>query len=139
MILYYSMNRDNINRYYGNKILEWCIDTLGKSKYHVTYPNLIVYIKRTKDKCFENNKYILGYFDECENNIIIFAKNHKSFISFVGTIIHEYIHYKQNIAGMYYKLLNKSNYDEHPFEVEAREAENRYKKECLSYLKRNLR
>jgi Zn-dependent peptidase ImmA (M78 family) len=132
------MNKNNINKYWGNKILEWCIDNLGESKYHDSPPNLTIYIKRTKDKYFKDNKHVLGYFDEDDNVIIVFAKNHKSFSSFIGTIIHEYTHYKQNIAGRYDKLLEKSNYDNHPFEIEAREAEKKYLKECNTYLKKFL-
>jgi hypothetical protein len=128
------MNKSHINRYWGEKILKWCIDNLGESKYHDDYPRLMVYIKRTEDKYYSNNKYVLGYFDEDDNIIIIFAKKHKSFTSFIGTIIHEYTHYKQNIAGRYDKLLEKSDYNDHPFEVEARKNEEKYIKKCKVYL-----
>lgn len=127
------MNKTHINRYWGEKILEWCIDNLGESKYHDTSPNLVVYIKRTKDQHYKD-KDTLGYFDEDINTIVVFAKKHKSFNSFIGTIIHEYTHYKQNIIGRYNKLLQKSDYISHPFEVEARENEEKYVKECRDYL-----
>jgi hypothetical protein len=131
------MNKNSINRYWGGKILEWCINNLGESKYHDTSPSLIVYVKRTKDQCYKA-KDTLGYFDEDINVIVVFAKKHKSFNLFIDTIIHEYIHYKQNIAGRYYKILKKSDYNNHPFEIEAREAATRYIKECRTYLRKNF-
>lgn len=127
------MNKNHINRYWGEKILEWCVDNLGKSKYHETPPGLVVYIKRTKDQCYKD-KSVLGYFDEDINTIVVFAKKHNSFNSFIGTIIHEYTHYKQNITGRYHKLLEQSSYETHPFEIEACENEKKYIKECRDYL-----
>ena len=127
------MNKTHINRYWGEKILEWCVNNLGESKYHETLPNLVVYAKRTKDQYYKD-KDTLGYFDEEINTIVIFAKKHKSFNSFIGAIIHEYTHYKQNITGRYNKLLKKSSYETHPFEDEARENEDKYVKECRNYL-----
>ena len=69
------MNITHINRYWGEKILEWCVNNLGESKYHETLPNLVVYVKRTKDQYYKD-KDILGYFDEETNTIFVFAKKH---------------------------------------------------------------
>ena len=120
------MNVTHVNKFWGKKIVEWCIDNLGESKYQDTPPRIILYNR--------NNK-IYGYYNEEKNIIVIYLKKHKSFKSFIGTIIHEYTHHLQNIEGKYYKILKKSGYKKHPFEIEAYNNELKYVRECKDYLK----
>lgn len=70
--------------------------------------------------------YTGGY---CPNNncIILMMKHNRKLIDFIGTIIHEYVHYKQPVRTKYDKLLKEYGYWDHPFEVEAREVALKYR------------
>ena len=114
------MNYTHINRYWTNKIILWCTDNLGVSKYHKSLPRVI--LSKTPSSLF-------GFFIFETNSITIFVKKHKSFKAFVGTIIHEYTHYLQNLAE--YDILDDNN----KFEVEAQANEIKFTPICLEYLK----
>lgn len=114
------MNHTHINRYWANKILEWCIDNLGVSKHHKSIPRLVLSNKPSN---------VFGFFIFETNTITIFIKKHKSFKAFVGTTIHEYTHYLQNLAK--YDILDDNN----KFEVEAQANEIKFTSICLEYLK----
>ena len=56
----------------------------------------------------------------------------------VQTVIHEYAHYMQPIKSSYNKLLKEYGYDDHPMEIEAREIEKEYYKDCWNKIKNKI-
>lgn len=110
----------SINRKKALEALDWCVNNLGTSKYHSTTPRLIL-----------SNKIVnlYGRFFSGTNTIIIYKHKHKTFKCFVGTIIHEYIHYLQDL----------DDYDESDpnniHEQEAIKSELKYTAKCISHIK----
>jgi hypothetical protein len=71
-----------------------------------------------------NNKFY-GMFDCGTNRIVVnraYAVNVKLMVQ---TILHEYTHYLQNM-NTYIQLYKKVGYDNHPYEVDARNSEKLY-------------
>lgn len=115
------MNADEITRKNACMIFGWCKKTFGLSQVNGSYPKFIFHKK---------NKGIAGFYDAYKNEIHVFASRHKSFLGFIGTIIHEYTHYHQSIKRQYYKLEKKYSYKNHPLEREADRTEKKYKGVC---------
>ena len=69
------------------------------------------------------------FFKPEKNTIIIFTKKHTSFKLFVGTFIHEYTHYLQDLTD--YDILDPHN----KHEIEASKNELKYTPICLRYLR----
>lgn len=68
-----------------------------------------------------------GMFD-CGTNTIVVNRFYASTIKlFIMTLLHEYTHYLQNMT-LYKSILKKVGYDNHPYEVEARNNEKHYTK-----------
>lgn len=124
-----------IERKHIVKMLEYCQQKWGKSDYYRTFPKLRVHKKAPK---YKMNMY--GCFNYETNTIFIYLSNHNSMIEMCDTVIHEYTHYLQNIDGMYNKYITKyyRTYDNHPYEITARNRGMRYKKECRKFVRYNL-
>jgi hypothetical protein len=122
------MNKNNINLNNAKKILSWCKKEYGKSKFYKKYPKLYLYRIPWEPKDY-------GYFLIDFNEIILFKKPHNTFVEFIDTIIHEYIHYLQD-QTKYDKLLpkGKNNYKNHPFEKESYSIASRDKFKCKKEL-----
>jgi hypothetical protein len=112
------MNHTHINRYWANRIILWCIDNLGVSKYHKSLPKVVLSNKLSTD-CY-------GQFIFETNTITIYVKKCKSFKLFVSTLIHEYVHHLQDLANY--------NIETDDIETEAINAENKYTLVCIDYL-----
>ena len=121
------MNISQIKRKHISGMLEFCFTTFGYSLYQPHYPII---------KIDYNNKLkgMLGEYDGDENTISINLKYHKSVVELCSTVIHEFIHYLQNM-DRYNKLYKKVGYNDHPFEIEATELSNHWKKECRNFIK----
>ena len=121
---------ENVSRKDVVKMMDFCINKWGMSRFHDSLPKLRVYSKPPKDE-----PETFGYFNEDSNIIIVYIKPHKSMLDICDTIIHEYTHYLQDIIGMYgvYLYKYKRNYENHPYEVTAFNRGRRYRKQCLEY------
>jgi hypothetical protein len=115
------MKTFEINRKNAVKIFEWCKNTFGVSFVNGSYPKLVFHKKHTG---------WAGHYDPWENEIHVYGNKHKSFIGFIGTIIHEYTHYHQSIKRQYQKLDKIYTYKNHPLEREANKIERKYKWTC---------
>lgn len=124
-----------VNRKTAFLALQWCIDKWGKSKYQKNYPKLICY----KEK---SGRGYIGEYCEEKNIIYIYLIECKSVIELIRTIIHEFTHYKQNIAEKYDVLAEKFKdkpYHYHPQEKEAFKREALYCNECKKHLLKLLK
>ena len=118
------MNVKDINKRNLNKILKWCKETYGGSKFK-RMGSLKIVIDTTLDA--------EGAYCTIQNIIFINPKHHTSFISVIDTMIHEYTHFKQDINVMYFKYFKEYNYTyaRHPYEITARETAARDKRKCF--------
>jgi hypothetical protein len=114
------MNTIDINRKNAVKIFEWCKKTFGASTINGTYPKLV----------FHNKGEWAGYYDVYKNEIHVYKSKHRTFLGFIGTVIHEYTHYHQSIKRKYNKLRETYSYKNHPLEREANRMERKYKWMC---------
>ena len=115
------MNTNDITRKNAVLIFEWCKKTFGLSSINGSYPKLVFHKKR---------KDVAGYYDPWKNEIHVFKAKHRTFMGFIGTIIHEYTHYHQSIKRQYFKLDKIYSYKNHPLEREANRTERKYKWMC---------
>lgn len=116
-----------INRKLALKVLNWCYDTLGKSRFNGPKPKLIVHNKMSKENLY-------GYYTFNKNVINVYIPK-SNVIDFIDTIIHEFWHYKQNVRKMYDKYVYKYGYDyddNHPCERSAIKKAKRLRKKCYN-------
>lgn len=110
-------------------ILDWCKKKLGRSKYYS--------IKKIKFRINTKINY-MGFFS-IDNNVIYVNPNvHDNFVDLIETIIHEYVHFKQN-PREYERLWRKNlfmKYFEHPHEEEAERIAQSLGKICYSELRK---
>ncbi len=119
------MNKHNINKSNAAKILTWCKRTYGKSQFKKTYP-----ILKFHQKPFEKDDY--GEYISDDNIIYVYGETHNSFIDFINTIIHEYVHYLQDpIMYQRYFKKHKKSYDSHPYEIKAQDISWKDQRQCL--------
>lgn len=117
-------NKPKLSRKHVNKIIDWCVKTYGKSKYNRTFPTIKY---RKPDYTTEG---MVAYYDEDEHVIFIDNVANDTLEELVNSIIHEYIHYKQNMK--HYRILSQYLPDsKHPLEIEAYRIANRDTKKCL--------
>ena len=118
------MNVKDITKKNLDKILQWCKETYGESRFK-NVDRLSVVINTDMDA--------MGSYCTVQNKIFINPKHHDSFIGVIDTMIHEYIHFKQDINVMYFKYLKEYtyNYHNHPYEITARHIADRDKRKCF--------
>ena len=118
------------------KILNTIVEKYGESKWQDDIPYIHIVRRRHIDK-FDNDfadgvlhkeefKQISGWYDPNDNSIALIVENMKSIREIIETILHEYQHYLQcpHWAERYYKL--GYTYENHPYEVQAEEAETKW-------------
>jgi hypothetical protein len=108
-------------------VLEWCHQNIG----HPTTkkPNLKFYNYRSK----KYGGWYLSRNHECG----IFIKNHYTIIQVVNTVIHEYVHARQNgpnFDSSYNQYTKELGYDDNPYEVEARTVAKKFESKCLKWV-----
>ena len=123
------MSPKKLTRFHCVKILEWCQQQYGRSKYN--RGTLTLEFKKPSDII----GYDLGYYDDIENMIHINSQDHLNLEDLCLTIIEEYQHYLRSDRE-YQKLGETHDYDNHPHEVESKSIALRDHKKCLDYLKR---
>lgn len=96
--------------------MDWCVDKFGINEQR-GHP-YVCWEWNTLDG--ERNKDYLAYFEDDSNTIIIRARGHRTVKNFIGTLIHEYIHYLQPTKGGWYERWNEQyGYEKNPYEIEA--------------------
>lgn len=107
------MNIRDVKRPIIKLALQYCVATFGTSFYHASLPKIVL-----SNKLDPRDKGNFGMYYYKTNTIVIYKKQHKSFVEVMDTIVHEYQHYLQDMRQ--YGQLEKSYvYDDHPFELEA--------------------
>lgn len=66
-----------------------------------------------------------GWFETKTNKIVVNRYYASTIKLLMKTILHEYTHYLQNMS-LYKRILKKVGYDNHPYEIEARDNEKYY-------------
>jgi Zn-dependent peptidase ImmA (M78 family) len=120
------MNIKDIKRKHIECMVMYCYEVLGPSKYYTTLPH--VKINHGKKK-----NHFMGEYDWEDNTIIINMSSHSSLIELCSTVIHEYVHHTQSSA-MYYKIDNKIDYDDNPYEKKANLVAEELKWDCRRYI-----
>ncbi len=116
------MNTNDITRKNAVKIFDWCKKTFGLSSVNGSYPKLVFHRKK---------KDVAGYYDPWKNEIHVFKGKHRTFMGFIGTVIHEFVHYRYHSVKKQYQSLYKIySYKNHPHEREANKMERKYKWMC---------
>lgn len=119
-----------LNKGHAKRIFDWCKQKYGRSKY-ANYP------------CFSIKKFsgyeeedLDGYYEPIDNTIYVNSNilTEENLEYLVSTILEEYIHYTQSDA-MYQKLSKQFDYENHPYEIEAKSISDRDTKKCIKELK----
>lgn len=117
-------NSIKITRSHATKILDWCLNTYGKSKFNKEFPDLE----------FKNPDYYtegcMAYYDEIESVIFVDKTQHQNLYELANSIIHEYTHYKQNMRHYQILALYLSD-NKNPMEIEANRIAKKDSKKCL--------
>lgn len=114
-------------RKHALRIAEWCKEKYGRSKYNRGLP-------RIKVSKTENHEDLAGYYDDEDNCIVVYLLLNDTFEELCGTVIEEWIHYKQS-SFQYQKLARIHEYDDHPFEIEAKLIVEKDWETCLKDMK----
>lgn len=117
---------------YIYKMLQYCKDKWGKSKFQKKYPELVIHRETIKEG--NPDWDISGFYCEKTNTIHIYPRHHNNYLEMCDTIIHEYTHYLQNIQGMYMRYMEtwSYNYHNHPYEKVANNRAEKFKCECFN-------
>ena len=133
MKAYRLKNRKYITRKHLVSILEWCRYNLGRSDF---FDNETLRIRIcTKMKRF------MGEFDVERNCIYVNPKMNNDELDLIATVIHEYVHFKQDYKEyerIELLLPRRRNYFDHPLEKEAEDAAQLLKRRCYEELKSKL-
>ena len=73
----------------GNKVIDWCVDEFGLSKYYEHYPYIEIDM---------NEVDLMGEFVGDNNEIIVYPNAMDNMNDFISTVIHEYSHYLQRLS-----------------------------------------
>ena len=80
----------------GEKVIDWCIDEFGLSKYYEHYPYMEIDMDGVN---------LMGEFIGDNNEIIVYPNAMDNIDDFVSTVIHEYTHYLQR-PSWYTRYIN---------------------------------
>ena len=105
----------------GNKVIDWCVDEFGLSKYYEHYP----YIEIDMDEVD-----LMGEFVGDNNEIIVYPNAMDNMDDFISTVIHEYSHYLQRLSW-YTRYINMG-YEgvDNPYEMIAETIDFNNLKQC---------
>ena len=73
----------------GEKVIDWCVDEFGLSKYYEHYPYIEIDM---------NEVDLMGEFVGDNNEIIVYPNAMDNMDDFISTVIHEYSHYLQRLS-----------------------------------------
>ena len=114
----------------GRQVEKWCRTHMGTNN-RKKYDVLVTYYK-SYDTDSDMGEY--RYWD---NEIIVYYNNTPTVKDFIRTIIHEWQHQLQPMSK-YEKLHDEVGYEEHPFEKQAEEAEEKHYRQAWVYIKERL-
>jgi len=118
------------------KIIDWCENRYGLSKFQSTFFKLRVY-KHKKIQADEGTQF--GSYCENKNLLTIYLVSITSVELLIQIVIHEYTHYLQPIKTYYKDLWDHyGGYKKHPLEIEAWEVAYRDYRICLEALEKSL-
>lgn len=123
------MNKTKLHRGHALKILKWCENKYGYSKYNQGVPSIEFRKERYYDEADQD-----GYYDDLTNTIFVNRDTHKTVKELIKTIIEEYVHYLQS-PSEYQTLAEKYTYYENPYEKEAKSIAKRDQPVCLRDMK----
>jgi len=113
---YYDSLTTRQKRNIAEKTLHWCKSNMGSK-----LDELEFIVKKAGTMARQNIEQ--GHFKFWCNQIVIYSDMCPSISSLISVVIHEYTHFLQPMARDYIRLHHVFGYQEHPFEVEARENE----------------
>lgn len=114
------------SRKYVNKIVDWCVNNYGISKYNKYFPE----IQYRSGFYMNEDPMTMAFYDSEDSVIFINKDDHKSMYQLANSIIHEYTHYKQN--SRHYDVLSQYlPYHKNPMEIEAKQVAKRDTRKCL--------
>jgi len=131
-----------VRRKYALLALEWCINKYGESKYNDNKTLKLTVDSNLKDKDDDGiRKPITAWYHPSTNEIRLNFKKIHSLKELVGTVIHEYTHFLQDINVMYHKYTEEYgiSYENHPYEKTANAREERDWKECRLWVLQQIR
>jgi hypothetical protein len=114
----------------GRQVEKWCRTHMGTNN-RKKYDVLVTYYK-SYDTDSDMGEY--RYWD---NEIIVYYNNTPTVKDFIRTIIHEWQHQLQPMSK-YERLHDEVGYEEHPFEKQAEEAEEKHYRQAWVYIKERL-
>lgn len=114
----------------GRQVEKWCRTNMGTNN-RKKYDVLVTYYK-SYDTDSDMGEY--RYWD---NEIIVYYNNTPTVKDFIRTIIHEWQHQLQPMSK-YERLHDEVGYEEHPFEKQAEEAEEKHYRQAWVYIKERL-
>jgi hypothetical protein len=114
----------------GRQAEKWCRTHMGTNN-RKKYDVLVTYYK-SYDTDSDMGEY--RYWD---NEIIVYYNNTPTVKDFIRTIIHEWQHQLQPMSK-YERLHDEVGYEDHPFEIEAAEAEEKHYRQAWVYIKEQL-
>lgn len=120
-------NKKGPSRKHVLRILEWCEEKYGMSRYNYGLPS--VRVSRTED-----HEGLAGYYDDEINSIVVHLKLTDTLEELCSTVIEEWTHYLQS-SYKYQLLAKKYDYSDHPYEVEAKRIAERDHCICLEELR----
>ncbi len=109
---------------------KYCIHNLGVNNRKKYKLSVVV-----EENPFEELYY--GLYCPYDNQISLYSDTLKTLGDFTRTFVHEYTHSLQPCRSKYGKMLDVYGYDNHPFEIEARENEVIHNRRLLSELRKN--
>jgi len=122
------MGKSSLGRKDITLMVKWCKIKFGESEF--IDEELKIRIRKGKDKY----GVYQGIYDGPINTMIINPRG--SLINICDTVIHEYIHYLQDM-WVYNELLEEYGYEDHPQEIEAETIAEKYKWDLRRYFKEN--
>jgi len=114
----------------GRQVEKWCRTHMGTNN-RKKYDVLVTYYK-SYDTDSDMGEY--RYWD---NEIIVYYNNTPTVKDFIRTIIHEWQHQLQPMSK-YERLHDEVGYEDHPFEKQAEEAEEKHYRQAWVYIKERL-
>ena len=133
MKAYKLKNRNTVTRKHLVSILDWCRRNLGKSDF---FSN-----ETLRVRICTNMGRLMGQFDIEKNCIYVNPKKNEDELDLIATLIHEYVHFKQDYKEyerIDLLLPRRRNYFDHPLEKEAEDMAQLLKAKCYSDLKSEL-
>lgn len=118
-----QLMKEHINRKSARILLNWCKRKYGTSEFYD-----LCSLRVKMDESLEYR----GQYCHYDNLITLNPRNHRSLISWCNTVIHEYVHFTQDMDKYHTEYGNR--YKSHPFEIKANYLASRDQLEARNFL-----